>query len=64
MKLLVFCLYSWQPFAFNFACETPEKKKTHKNLQLGTREWTSFFQKVCMKKTPCILCQHALELTV
>ena len=40
--IIGFYLYSWQPFTFNFACETPEKKKK-KKLQQGTREWQILF---------------------
>ena len=50
---------------FSILLARHRKKKTTKKLQVGTREWQILFFSECVhEKTPCILCQHALQLTV
>ena len=59
LSLLFTALY------FQFCLRDTEKKKNTKKLQVGTREWQiCFFSECVHEKTPCILCQHALQLIV
>ena len=62
LSLLFTALY------FQFCLLNTEKKKNDKKITGGHKRMADFVFSECVhkkkKKTPCILCQHALQLTV